>query len=44
VAVGIDRKHWATAASIRAIFKRAFESAGLLYFNPHSFRSTLAQQ
>ena len=42
-AVGIDRKGWATAAPIRDIFKRAFEAAGLPYFNPHSFRSTLVQ-
>ena len=42
-AVGIGRKAWATAAPIRAIFKQAFEAAGLDYFNPHSFRSTLVQ-
>jgi integrase/recombinase XerD len=27
---------------IRTIFKAAFASAGLPYFNPHSFRKTLA--
>lgn len=42
-AVGIERKAWATAAPIRGIFKQAFEAAGLDYFNPHSFRSTLVQ-
>lgn len=42
-AVGVVRKHWSTAAPIRAIFRGAFESAGLPYFNPHSFRSTLVQ-
>ena len=42
-AVGIDRKPWATASPIRAIFKHAFQAAGLPYFNPHSFRSTLVQ-
>ena len=42
-AVGIERKAWATAAPIRAIFKQAFEAAGLPYFNPHSIRSTLVQ-
>lgn len=42
-AVGIERKPWETAAPIRAIFKKAFEAAGLPYFNPHSFRSTLVQ-
>lgn len=41
--VGIDRKAWSTASPIRAIFKQAFEAAGLPYFNPHSFRRTLAQ-
>ncbi|WDR07431.1 tyrosine-type recombinase/integrase [Devosia rhodophyticola] len=41
-ALGLDRKHWKDAAAIRRIFKTAFEAAGLPYFNPHSFRSTLA--
>ena len=40
--LGLDRKHWKDAAAIRRIFKAAFEAAGLPYFNPHSFRSTLA--
>ena len=42
-AVGIDRKAWASASPIRAIFKLAFEAAGLPYFHPHRFRSTLMQ-
>lgn len=42
-ATGIDRKAWSTASPIRAIFKQAFEAAGLPYFNPHSLRRTLAQ-
>lgn len=42
-AVGIERKPWATAAPIRAIFKQAFEAAGLPYYNPHSLRSTLVR-
>ncbi len=42
-AVGLARRHWNTASPIRAIFKGAFEAAGLPYFNPHSFRTTLAQ-
>jgi integrase len=42
-ATGLDRKPWASAASIRAIFKDAFAAAGLPYFNPHSLRSTLVQ-
>jgi integrase len=41
-AVGLDRKHWANASPIRTIFKEAFAAAGLPYFNPHSFRKTLA--
>ena len=40
---GLDRKHWSSAGPIRGIFKAAFMAAGLPYFNPHSFRKTLAQ-
>ena len=40
--VGLDRKHWSNAGPIRTIFKEAFAGAGLPYFNPHSFRKTLA--
>jgi integrase/recombinase XerD len=39
---GLDRKHWKSAGSIRKIFRVAFATAGLPYFNPHSFRNTLA--
>ncbi len=39
---GLDRKHWSSAGPIRTIFKDAFAAAGLPYFNPHSFRKTLA--
>lgn len=42
-AAGLDRKHWTTAGPIRDIFKLAFHAAGLPYFNPHSFRSTLGR-
>jgi integrase len=42
-AVGLDRNGWSNATPIRAIFKDAFTGAGLPYFNPHSFRKTLAQ-
>jgi integrase len=38
---GLNRKGWGSASSIRTIFKKAFESAGLPYFNPHSFRDTV---
>ncbi len=41
-AVGLSRKQWKNATAIRRIFKTAFETAGLPYANPHSFRSTLA--
>ena len=41
-ATGLDRKHWSNAGPIRTIFKEAFGAAGLPYFNPHSFRKTLA--
>jgi len=40
-ASGFKNEHWSTASPIRTIFKDAFESAGLAYFNPHSFRNTL---
>jgi hypothetical protein len=40
---GLDRKHWSSAGPIRKIFKDAFAGASLPYFNPHSFRKTLAQ-
>jgi integrase/recombinase XerC len=40
-AAGLERKHWSSAAPIRVIFRNAFASAGLPYFNPHSFRKTL---
>jgi integrase len=39
---GLDRKHWSSAGPIRKIFKDAFAEVGLPYFNPHSFRKTLA--
>ena len=40
---GLAREHWRTASPIRSIFQAAFISAGLPYFNPHSFRNTIAQ-
>ena len=42
-AAGLARHHWSNAAPIRTIFREAFVSAGLPYFNPHSFRNTLVQ-
>jgi integrase len=41
-AAGLARKQWSNASPIRAIFKKAFEAAGLPGFNPHSFRHALA--
>lgn len=41
-ASGLDGKHWSNAGPVRKIFKDAFAAAGLPYFNPHSFRKTLA--
>ena len=40
-AAGLAREHWSDASPVRQIFRQAFEAAGLPYFNPHSFRSTL---
>jgi integrase len=40
---GLERKHWSTATAIRAIFREAFERAGLPYFHPHSIRKTLVK-
>jgi integrase/recombinase XerD len=40
---GLDCTCWRNAGPIRTIFRKAFEAAGLPYFNPHSFRHTLAR-
>jgi len=40
---GLERAHWSSATPIRGIFRDAFTSAGLPYFNPHSFRNTLVR-
>jgi integrase len=40
---GLKREHWRSADPIRGVFRRAFETAGLPYFNPHSLRNTLVQ-
>lgn len=42
-AAGLDRKHWANATPIRAVFKEAFTTASLPAFPPHRIRKTLAQ-
>jgi len=42
--VGLRRGEcWQGAGPIRQIFRHAFESASLPYFNPHSLRDTLVQ-
>lgn len=43
VPAGLKREHWSNASPIRTIFREAFAAVGLPYFNPHSFRKTLAQ-
>lgn len=40
-AFGIEARHWRDASPVRAIFRQAFERAGLPYLPPHSFRHTL---
>lgn len=40
---GLSREHWANTAPVRGILRDAFESAGLPYFNPHSFRKMLVR-
>jgi len=42
-AMDIISEHWSNASPIRRIFKESFKQAGLAYFNPHSFRNTLAK-
>lgn len=42
-ASGVGRKPWSSAGPIRKIFKDAFAASSLPYFNPHSFRKTLAR-
>jgi integrase len=44
IPVGLRRDEcWQGAGPIRGIFRKAFETAGLPYFNPHSFRDTLVK-
>lgn len=42
-AAGLHRHGWSTSEPVREIFRRAFASAGLPYFNPHSFRDMLVR-
>ena len=41
-AAGLVSECWQTTQPIRNIFQDAFHKAGLKYYNPHSFRHTLA--
>lgn len=38
---GFGRAPWTSASPVRAIFRKAFEAAGLPYYYPHSLRRTL---
>lgn len=40
---GLARHGWASSGPIRDAFRKAFEGAGLPYFNPHSFRAMLVR-
>lgn len=40
---GLSREFWANATPMRDIFKIAFQSAGLPYYSPHTFRHMLVQ-
>lgn len=40
----LDTRSWQSTTSIRAIVQKAFQAAGLDYYNPHSFRDTLVKQ
>lgn len=40
---GLSHQGWGASNPVREIFKRAFEAAGLPYFNPHSFRAMLVR-
>lgn len=41
--MGLDRAHWSNANAVRAIFRKAFERAGISNVNPHSCRDTFVQ-
>ena len=43
VAQGLGREAWSTSGPIREVFKTAFASADLPYFNPHSIRDMLVR-
>jgi len=41
--IGLARRGWASSEPIREIFRKAFDLAGVPYFNPHSFRDMLVR-
>lgn len=43
VGKGLLRSGWEGSGPVREIFRRAFELAGLPYYNPHSFRAMLVR-
>lgn len=40
---GLTRENWTSAQPLRKIFARSFAAAGQPYYNPHTFRSTIAR-
>jgi integrase len=44
IALSLTRDHWASAQPVRNVVKASFESAGLPYFHPHTFRHMLVEQ
>ena len=40
---GLERVGWRTSGPIWSIFRKAFVTAGVPYFNPHSFRHALVR-
>jgi integrase/recombinase XerD len=43
IANGLLREFWTSATPVREVFKTAFQSAGLPYYSPHTFRHMLVQ-
>lgn len=43
VSGGLEPLHWQSSTGVRKILEKAFQEAGLSYYNPHSFRHTLVE-
>ena len=41
ITIGLSKKRWSSAQSMRTIFKRSFVAAGFTYRSPHRVRNTL---